>query len=288
LALPVCVSALGSGSSGRIGYLRPLGGNEPPYGHLFAVNIDGTGGVDLTPAGYTDVRSFAWSPDGRRVVFSAIQNGDLDPELFLMNAEGGDVRRLTDNHLPDSQPSWSPDSRSIAFTSIRTGLAQVYRMRTDGTGQKRLTAKAVACDSPAWSPRGTLIAFHCSTASEKIWLMHPDGTHVHALLRQTRTMDVDPAWSPDGRLLAFARSNPPPFWRPRGIWTIKPDGAGLRQLLPNGADPTFSRDGKAVAFVWEQNGNQELYTASASGTGIAQITMTYGVVEAAPDWGRSP
>jgi hypothetical protein len=53
------------------------------------------------PAGYSDIRSFAWSPDGRRIAFSAIQNGDSDPERFVMNGAGGGVRRLTDNHLAD-------------------------------------------------------------------------------------------------------------------------------------------------------------------------------------------
>jgi TolB protein len=153
-------AAARSTANGRIVYLRPLGGNEPPYARLFAVDADGAGAVDLTPPGYTDVRSFAWSPDGRRIAFSAIQDGDHDPELFVTSAGGGDVRRLTDNYLPDFQPSWSPDGGSIAFTSIRTGLSQIYRMRADGSGQRRLTNAFGNCDSPAWSPRGSLIAFH--------------------------------------------------------------------------------------------------------------------------------
>src|SRR5438034_1175517 len=81
------------------------------------------------------------------------------------------ARRLTDNYLPDFQPSWSPDGRSIAFTSIRTGLSQIYRMRADGTRQRRLTHAFGNCDSPAWSPRGNLIAFHCAMANEKVSVM---------------------------------------------------------------------------------------------------------------------
>jgi TolB protein len=281
------VAVGGSSANGRIGYLRPLGGNETPYGHLFAVNPDGSGTVDLTPRGYTDLRSFAWSPDGRRVAFSAIQAGDSDPELFVMNAAGGGVRRLTDNHLADFQPSWSPNGRWIAFTSIRTGLSQIYRMRADGRVQRRLTKAFGNCDSPAWSPRGDLIAFHCAMASEKVSLMRTDGTHVRVLLRRARTIETKPAWSPSGRVIAFGRGMPGPSWRPLGVWTIRTDGRSLRRITATGGDPAFSPDGRWLAFVAERNGNQELYKVRADGRGMVQLTNTYGITEAAPRWQRA-
>jgi TolB protein len=287
LATAAGAAARGSVSNGLIGYLRPLGGNEPPYGHLFAFRPDGSGGVDLTPSGYTDVRSFAWSPDGRRIAFSAIQAGDHDPELFVMNAAGGGVRRLTDNHLPDYQPSWSPDGRWIAFTSIRTGLSQIYRMRADGSAQRRLTKAFGNCDSPAWSPRRNLIAFHCAMASEKVSVMRPDGTHIRVLARRSSTIETKPAWSPDGRVIAFGRGMPGPSWRGLGIWTIKPNGRGLRRVVAHGGDPAFSPDGRWVAFAWSRDGNQELYKVRADGRGMVQLTQTYGIAEAAPRWQRA-
>ena len=288
LAVAAGAAARGFAANGRIGYLRPLGGNEPPYGHVFVVNPDGSGAADLTPTGYTDVRSFAWSPDGRRVAFSAIQDGDHDPELFVMNAGGGEVRRLTDNYLADFQPSWSPDGRWIAFTSIRTGLSQIYRMRADGSAQRRLTNAFGNCDSPAWSPRGNLIAFHCAMASEKVALMRPDGTHIRVLLPRTRTIETEPAWSPDGRVIAFGRGMPGPSWQPLGIWTIRPDGRGLRRVVASGGAPAFSPDGKWVAFVWNRDGNQELYKVLADGREMVRLTNTYGITEAAPEWQRAP
>jgi Tol biopolymer transport system component len=280
-------AAQGSARNGGIGYLRPLGGNNPPYGHLFVVNPDGSGAVDVTPAGYTDIRSFAWSPNGTKIAFSAIQTGDSDPELFVMNAGGGGVRRLTNNHLPDFQPSWSPNGRSLAFTSIRTGLSQVYRMRADGSRQRRLTNALGNCDSPAWSPRGNLIAFHCAMAAEKVSVMRPDGTHIRTLLRRTETIETRPAWSPDGRVIAFDRNLYGPSWRGLGLWTIRTDGRRLHRITRVGGDPAFSPDGRWLAFAWPRDGNQELYKVRANGRGLVQLTNTYGITEGAPGWQRA-
>jgi Tol biopolymer transport system component len=280
-------SAQSSARNGWIGYLRPLGGNNPPYGHLFVLNPDGSGAVDLTPAGYTDVRSFAWSPGGTRIAFSAIRAGDSDPELFVMNATGGAVRQLTSNHLPDFGPSWSPNGRFIAFTGIRTGLSQIYRMRADGSHQRRLTNAFGNCDSPAWSPRGTLIAFHCAMANEKVSVMRPDGTRIRTLLRRASTIDGSPSWSPDGRVIAFSRGLRGPTWRGLGVWTMRPDGRGLRRLTADGGDPVYSPDGRWLAFVRLRNGNQELYKLRANGRGLTQLTNTYGITEAAPAWQRA-
>ena len=287
----LCVGTAGAhrlAGNGRIGYLRPLGGNEPPYGHLFAVGADGAGAVDLTPPGYTDIRSFAWSPDGRRVAFSALKDGDLDPEIFVMNAVGGGVRRLTNNYLPDFQPSWSPGGRWIAFTSIRTGLSQIYRMRADGRSQRRLTNAFGNCDSPAWSPRGTFIAFHCAMASEKISLMRPNGKHIQVLLRRAETIETSPSWSPDGRVLAFERHLRGPSWRGLGIWTIRPDGRRLRRVAAHGDDPAFSPDGRWLAFVGPWSGNQELFKVRRNGRGLVRVTTTYGIAESAPAWQGAP
>jgi TolB protein len=285
----VAGASAGSGSgNGRIGYLRPLGGNEPPYGHLFAVNPDGSGLVDLTPAGYTDVRSFAWAPDGRRIAFSALKDGEVrPPEIFVMKP-GGEVVRLTHNYLPDSQPTWSPDGRSIAFTSIRTGLSQIYRMRADGSRQRRLTNAFGNCDMPAWSPRGNLIAFHCAMVPEKVSVMRPDGTHIRTLLRRRNTVEYSPAWSPNGRVIALARHLLGPSWRGLGIWTIRPDGSSLHRVIGKGGWPAYSPDGRWIAFVWERDGNQELYKVRASGQGLVQLTNTYGVTEGSPDWESAP
>jgi Tol biopolymer transport system component len=277
--------------NGRIGYIRVLGGNEPPYLHLFSVNTDGSGAIDMTPPGYSDIRSFAWSPDGRRIAFSAIAGDEHDPELFVMDAGGGGVRRLTSNQETDWQPTWSPDGRWIAFTRA-AAVSEIVRIRADGRGQRQVTRWRThgSCDAPAWSPRGTLIACDCrGGVLDKIDLVRPSGRRVRILLRRRESVDGDPDWSPDGRLIVFSRGTGWPSYRPLGIWTIRPSGRGLHRLLPRGGHPTFAPDGRWLAFVWLRDENEELYKARADGSGIVKLTSTNGTIfEDEPDWQRAP
>jgi len=285
LALAAGAAAHRVVANGPIGYLRPLGGNEPPYAHLFVAAADGSGAHDITPAGYSDMRSFAWSSDGKRVAFSALADGDNDAEIYVMPADGGPVTRLTNNYLPDYQPAWSPDGKSIAFTSIRTGLSQIWRMRADGSGQRQLTHAFGNCDQPAWSPKGTLIAFHCAMAQTKISVMRPDGTHGRTLLRSKSTLESSPAWTPGG-LIVFGRGGPGPSWPALGVWRMRSDGTGLHRILAVGGQPTVSPDGRSIAFVWNRDGNQELYSVGTAGGTPTQLTNTPGITEASPAWRR--
>ena len=83
---------------------------------------------------------------------------DGNPELYVMNADGSGLTRLTDNPAidgnpsGDSAPSWSPDGSHIAFTSLRDGNPETYVVNVDGTGLTRLTDNPAADGHPAWSP----------------------------------------------------------------------------------------------------------------------------------------
>ena len=194
----------------------------------------------------------AWSPDGRKLAFS--RQVGTGTALFVMNADGSGVRRLTTPIVRpegpatyDVAPAWSPDGRRLAFASDRSGGApDVWRIDADGTDLVRLTRTElfVAETNPTWSPDGRWIWFDTDRFGDfnrELMRMRPDGTQVQ---RMTRTPDnVDdgaPDFSPDGRRVAFSstRAN-----GSQDLYTMKPDGTGVRPLgAPTaGQDEVFPR-----------------------------------------------
>jgi len=104
--------------------------------------------VRLTTNRLAEGGRIAWSPDGSKIAFYASSNADLD--IYVMDADGGNVTRLTEGPSHDRSPTWSPDGRRIAFTSDRDGDDEVYIMNADGTGPVRLTTSAAPDVLDAW------------------------------------------------------------------------------------------------------------------------------------------
>ena len=93
-----------------------------------------------TPAGGTEsIHNFlpAWSPDGTRLAFMSNRDGNL--EIYIVDSDGSNLRRLTRHPSIDVSPTWSPIGNQIAFTSDRSGRPQIYIVGVDGLGLRRLT-----------------------------------------------------------------------------------------------------------------------------------------------------
>lgn len=108
--------------------------------HLFSLN-----GGRLTYVGYQNDQA-DWSPDGSKIVFSSRDRGAFD--VFVMEADGSNIMRLTRDEGNNESPTWAPDSRYIVFSSSRGGL---YVMLEDGTNQT-LIPKSAACINSEWGP----------------------------------------------------------------------------------------------------------------------------------------
>jgi len=143
-----------------------------------------------------------WSPDGTRIAFFSNRDGLNKGNVYVMNADGSNLIRLTDSLYTDRDPAWSPDGAKIAFASQRDGgNPEIYVMNADGSNPIRLTFDATSGgDSPAWSPDGSKIAFH--SFRDEIYVMNADGSNQTRLTRN-EGYNAFPTWSPDGTMIAF-------------------------------------------------------------------------------------
>ncbi len=103
----------------------------------------------LTENAVTDA-SPNWSPDEREIAFASSRDGSLD--IYVMDADGTNVRRVTHDESRDTSPDWSPDGRYIAYTSQRDGSADLYLIQVDGSGLRQLTVNDCWDDRAAWRP----------------------------------------------------------------------------------------------------------------------------------------
>ena len=135
---------------------------------LFVVDIETLVYTRLTNDIF-DESNPRWSPDGSKIVFASDKldipyehsigemNGFYD--IFIMDADGSDIQRLTTNPFNDRNPFWSPDGEKIVFTSDRNGISNLYYFDLKDMSVKPLTNLLTGASSPCWSPDGNKIAF---------------------------------------------------------------------------------------------------------------------------------
>ena len=121
------------------------------------VNRFGAGLRDLSVRTTPSNSLASWSPDGLRIAFASAREGTSD--IFVMNKDGSNQIRLTEDPADDAFPAWSPDGSRIAFASTRDGGSEIYVMNEDGSDQFRLTSSPGGDISPAWSPDSARITF---------------------------------------------------------------------------------------------------------------------------------
>jgi dipeptidyl aminopeptidase/acylaminoacyl peptidase len=256
--------------------------NGAPWGELHVVGRDGVSRAFVT--GNVNLTQIAWRPDGRAISFLAKRGNDEFRSIYVIDADGGEARRIV-NHTTDiGSYSWSPDSRQVAFLARepvaqarrdveRRGFtARVYEendrpdriwVATPGTAEKaRLIDIAGAASDLRWSPAGNNIAVAIaptsaideSYTSRRVTVIDTvSGSTVATLATPGKLGEI--AWSPDGRRLAVisaADRNDPSAGR---LLVAQIAGGEVRDLLP-GYEANVSeiawRDANTVLYVGDE------------------------------------
>lgn len=170
-------------------------------------------------------------------------------EICLMNADGTEFQRLTNNSAHDQCPSFSPDGKKIAFVSNRDGNFEIYLMNPDGSDQQRLTHSSEDELHTDWSPDGAKIAFsrYADQAHANIFVMNADGSNVQQLTSNAGE-NMRPDWSPDGARILF-NSNKDGNYE---IYLMNADGSNQQRLTNTTAFeifPQLSPDGNKIVYA---------------------------------------
>lgn len=163
----------------------------------------------LTPliAGPWDDETPAISPDGKQVAFSSNRNGYWD--IYILDLETRQIRKVTDSPEFDSAPTWSPDGLWIAFTTyLDNNLEIAIQSTTDlQSAPIRLTQDPAADYEPAWSPAGRELAFVSTRSGEEdIWIARLDqvDNRFQNISHNPDQQEHNPAWTHDGSFLAWS------------------------------------------------------------------------------------
>jgi TolB protein len=256
---------------------------------LYAMDPSGTVVARLTHGEVSQPDDPVISPYGNMVAFTAIPEGSDRPDIFVMRADGSDLRQLTPG-TSDENPSWSPDGRRIAFDRLTGEGYDVFVMNADGTGVVQLTSGSADEGDPAWSPDGKSILFTSDRTGDHAVYLQEIGSvaawtpRPKLILDQVGADDLFPSWSPDGRSIVFVRDQ-------RGnpdVWIARSDGRNASRLAGNSAndkDPAFSRDGQSIVFESNRKGGAttDIFLMFIDGTEVTRLTLDDADDED-PDW----
>jgi Tol biopolymer transport system component len=293
-----------------------------------SVFIAGCGAV--APHGQTSAQAVATvsaRPHESQIAVIRVRTGNPPRREIIVTDPAGTERRVLMRArgrrgvgVAGERLAWSPDGHWLAFTGevgsqakrVEQATTDLFVVRADGSDLHRLTHTGSATE-PTWSPDGRMIVFAERTRNvggsglitddaAPLMRVNRDGTHLRQLTPLVRgQIDSPGSFSPDGTRLVFTRLNLTALEHIGRIETVietmGTDGTGLRQLVAGGGDPTYSPNGRRIAFVSNRDRNgvirvgedeseyaNELYVINADGTEAHRLTRSPQLSEFAPTW----
>ncbi len=217
-----------------------------------------------------------------KIVFNSDRDGD--DEIYVMDPDGSNIKKLTDNDTFDGRPVVSNDGTKIAFQSRRnSNPTDLYIMDADGSDVRKVTDTSGGTYGFSWSPDDSQIVYlDTESGGFEIYTINADGSG-RTRLTNNSSDDLNPSWSPDGSRIVFnsdRNSN-------NHIFSMDPDGSDVKQLtsgLTLNADPSWSPNGSKITFTSNRAGGFAIHVMDPDGSNIQQVTTASSSTDLYPNW----
>ena len=245
--------------------------------------------VDLIYSSDNEIVTLRLNNNGNKFAFSMKLGGtgNNNSEICLLDIDGSNFIRLTENNYWDLYPTFSPDDLKIAFLSFRENDLDIYMMNSDGTNQSKFYDSGSHDADIHWV--NDIIVF---TSASKIWRINDDGTNPLAITNPPNAGewgnanlpfgDYDPNIHPNGTSVVFERlENDTSPHGNYNIFSIKLDGSGETRLTNNHYTqgfPTWSNSGDKILLLVtaiSDEGKYDLYMMNADDSDYKNITPDY-------------
>jgi len=220
------------------------------------------------------------------VLFYSARDGQPNNQIYVMDPDGGNQSRITNDLASDVDPDISPNGQQIVFTSNQTGNNEIFVL--DGSGLRNLTNNPATDEWARWSPNGKQILFGSNRDGGvfEIYVTDADGTGSVRRLTDPPVLSRYASWSPNGKEIVYRRGI--------DIYSMNSDASGTPVKLTNEVAPSFAQmpvfspDGRYIAFMSFREGYCSVFRMNADGTDQVNLTPK-DPIDASTSWcSRAP
>ena len=256
-------------------------------GGLIAVNLETGKKREVSSAG--DCMQPSWSPHGKRIAYWGLRGTGGQRDLWTVAADGSEAKtdgvEVTHDAPLDWSPTWSPDGKYLYFASNRGGTMNLWRIAIDeATGRvlgepEPITTPSLWSGELSFSRDGTKLAYGSLDWRSTLVKVGFDpkteailGAPV-PIMKSTQPIR-DHQVSADGQWIAFMQTG-----SQEDLFVVRTDGSQFRRLTDDtyrDRGPSWSPDGKLIAFYSDRSGSYQVWTIRPDGSGLERLTQTQG------------